>query len=318
MTEGRSPYHIIQLVSDLGANPEKKGAALGPAALLEFDATRTKYFYNVPVKTIEVPQTFNRPQVKPEFAHFVDIIGEYLLNSKQEISDLLSRGYFPFVMSGDHSNAASVIAALRSYYPNKKIGVVWIDAHADVHTPYTTPSGNMHGMPVAMSLGIDNLSQQKNSPNEEVTHWWSRLKNLSGVGTSIESKDICFVAVRDKEEEETAYIKQEEIKTFTPEVINEHGITKIYNGIIEYFKSYDYIYVSFDIDSLDKSLVPGTGTPVDKGLSKLQAGELLYLLWNNPKLIGFEIAEINPGLDSEGITLPNVYDVLQQMLGEKL
>ncbi|MDZ4757394.1 MAG: arginase family protein [Bacteroidota bacterium] len=313
----RRPIHIIQLISDLGANPAKQGAAFGPTALIDFDKRHQNILSSYPCTKIEVPETFSRPAILYPFARYVDIIGRHQLNAREQISSIIEQGNFPFILSGDHSNAASAIAAIRNQNPDKKIGVIWIDAHADLHTPYTTPSGNMHGMPVAISLGIDNNIYNKNKPCDIEVAWWEKLKTQNGLAiNSVNSRDIAFVGIRDLEEEEWDYIHAEKIKYYSPADINGESIEQLYQSIMEYFNDYDLLYVSFDIDSMDNALVPGTGTPVVNGLTKEQAGELLNSLWNTPKVCGVEIAEINPKIEKE-TTLKNVYGVLEKMFSLK-
>ncbi len=315
--KSRRPIHIIQLLSDLGANPAKQGAALGPAALLDYDKQHQNLLTLFPTTKIEVPETYSRPATLFSFAQYIDIIGWHQINACEQISDIVKRGNFPLILSGDHSNAASAIAAVRNQNPDKKIGVIWIDAHADLHTPYTTPSGNMHGMPVAISLGIDN-NKQKNLPSDIEVAWWEKLKAQNGLGkSSINPQDIVFIGIRDLETEEWDYIHAEKIKYYSTDDINRASTKQLYNEILTYFNDYDLLYVSFDIDSMDSDLVPGTGTPVAGGLTKEQAGELLYYLWNTPKLCGLEIAEINPQIEREK-TLKNVYALLEIMLSAKV
>ncbi len=315
--KSRRPIHIIQLISDLGANPAKQGSALGPAAFLDYDKQRQNVCGQFPITAIEVPETYSRPGTLYSHAKYIDIIGQHQLRATAQISNIIEQGSFPFILSGDHSNAASAIAAIKNKNPDKKIGVIWIDAHADIHTPYTTPSGNMHGMPVAISLGIDNNIYNKNTPSDIEKTWWEKLKTQNGLETSsISPQDIVFVGIRDLEPEEWDYIHLHKIKYYSPKEINTGSMEQLYHNINAYFNNYDLLYVSFDIDSLDKELVPGTGTPVSNGLSIVQAGELLYYLWNTPKLYGFEIAEINPQIEKEE-TLKNVYEVVKIMFSPR-
>lgn len=316
--KSRRPIYIVQLLSDLGANPAKQGAALGPAALLDYDRHHQNIFSSLPITKIEVAETYSRPGTSYNYAQYVDIIGKHQLEARARISEIIKKGNFPFILSGDHSNAATSIAAIRNQNPDKKLGVIWIDAHADIHTPYTTPSGNMHGMPVAISLGIDNNIYDKNKPSDIEVAWWEKLKTQNGLETnSISPRDIVFVGIRDLENEEWDYIHTEKIKYYSPDDIKKANIEQLYNEILLYFNDYDLLYVSFDIDSLDSELVPGTGTPVAKGLTKEQAGEILYNLWNTTKLCGFEIAEINPQIEKE-TTLKNVYEVLGTMFSSRV
>ena len=119
--KSRRPLYIIQLLSDLGANPAKQGAALGPEALMHYDKQHQNFLSSFPVTKIEVTETYSRPFTPYTNAKYVDIIGKHQLSAREQISNIVSEGNFPFILSGDHSNAASAIAAIKSQNPDKKI-----------------------------------------------------------------------------------------------------------------------------------------------------------------------------------------------------
>lgn len=305
---------IIKLLSDLGANPKKIGAALGPQAFLDYDKDKLGLFTGIPVHTIE--QTTKRDSYDEliDNCKFIDAIYSHLNTSTEKILETLRFNKFPFIFSGDHSNASAAIAAIRANYPKAKIGVIWIDAHADLHTPYTTPSGNMHGMPVAMSIAEDNKNQLKHQLIGSGLDYWEKIKDLGVQGKgNISFQDIMFIDIRNLEPEEWDLIHKNRVLYTTPETRKEQGIEQVIQLTKTFSASFDYIYVSFDIDSLDESLVPGTGTRVENGLSLKEAGQLLHHLYQLPNLAAFEITEINPILDIDNTTLKNVYEVIKDM-----
>ena len=185
-------------------------------------------------------------------------------------------------------------------YPQKKLGVIWIDAHADLHSPYTSPTGNIHGMPLALSLGIDNVECQKNELSSKTIESWNTLKNNANISSKISTNDIVIIGVRDIEKEEDYLIKKHNIKTIKVEEVRTNGVLKSSKMALEHLKNCDIIYISFDVDSMDCDLVSyGTGTPVPNGFSESEVTDLIVELCKSPKLCCFEITEINPLLDEK-------------------
>jgi arginase len=181
------------------------------------------------------------------------------------------------------------------------LGVVWIDAHGDLHSPYTTPSGNMHGMPLAISLADDNLEMKCNDPDALAVEKWNELKNLGGISPKIDPDDLVFFAVRDTEKPEDFLRKKHGIRNFEVSEIRNRGIEACLQDAKDRLKNCDLIYVSFDVDSMDCDLVSkGTGTPVKDGLTPEEALEIMQGFINDERLICLEMLEINPLLDNKG------------------
>ncbi len=218
----------------------------------------------------------------------------------ETVKPILIENSFPLIISGDHSNAGGSIAAMKKAYPDKKIGVVWIDAHADLHSPYTTPSGNMHGMPLATALAEDNLEKKINDPDKEIVEKWGRLKSIADIEPKIKSSDLVFVGVRDAEAAEQSIIDRKSIPNFTTDDLVKKGVDHISGEILDYLSACDMLYISFDVDSMDMEISNGTGTPVKDGLSKHQALELIKKLVADPRVKMFEVVEVNPLLDKKG------------------
>src|SRR5699024_8816142 len=140
---------------------------------------------------------------------------------------------FPIVLAGDHSSAAGTISGIKKANPNKRLGVVWIDAHADLHSPYTTPSGNMHGMPLAMVCGIDNVENKINSPSKEVLDYWEKLKDVGIKGPKVDLEDIVFIAIRDTEEQEEKLIEQFKVSNIKTEEVKGKGVEEVAKQVME-------------------------------------------------------------------------------------
>ncbi len=230
------------------------------------------------------------------------------------VKKALKKNCFPILISGDHSITIGTIAGIKSAFPQKKIGVVWIDAHADIHTPFTTPSGNMHGMPVAASLGIDNLLAKGNEPHSEAIKLWDNIKSIEGICPKIKPENIVYIGVRDTEWQEDQLIDKLAIKKYDVDYVREKGGEKTAKSAIKRLSNCDLIYVSFDVDVIDTSLSSGTGTPVPNGLFLTELLALISELPKNEKICCFEIVEINPTLDDKGNSMAeiglNVLEVL--------
>ena len=206
---------------------------------------------------------------------------------------------------------------LKKAHPDKRIGVVWIDAHADLHTPFTTPSGNMHGMPLAMCLAINNEEEKVNEPDEAVKLKWNEIKKIGGVDPKLNSQDIVFIALRDTEKPEEALIEKHHMKVFRVKEVSERGEQAIVNDSLDYLSACDLVYVSFDVDSMDTSISVGTGTPVPDGLSLDQAVRLNQLFMDSGKVDCWEMVEVNPTLDTENAMANAAFKVLEAVLTNK-
>lgn len=290
---------VITIESDFGAG--KKGAKLGPQATLkQLQILGNQTFCNSEV--IRVKAEGLETENLPPFSKNIESIFDVHQRALFAVESVLAENKFPFVISGDHSNGAAVISAIKNFYHDKKLGVIWIDAHADLHSPFTTPSGNMHGMPLAVNLGVDDgLDGDDNEVSEKEIKLWQQLLALGSkkITPKILPEDLVFIDLRDFEEEEELIINSMGIKYFTPETRKSIGIEGILLQTLEHLNSCDLIYVSFDVDSLDPEISIGTGTPVPNGLSLSEAGFLLTSLLENKKIIGLEFTEINPLLDRD-------------------
>jgi arginase len=287
--------NIITVSSDFGAG--KKGAYKGPLAVLN-----QLNNFSLPVNHISISPENELVALQSDFAKNANLIVDLQEKAIAEIKACLTRPQnFNLLISGDHSNGHLGISAVKEAYPTKKIGVIWIDAHADLHNPGTTPSGNMHGMPLAMALGIQITENQKNEPNQQEQELWKRLIHIgeNAICPKIKPEHLVFIELRDYEKEEADLISQNHIKIFTPDLRKELGISVIAKQALAHLSDCDLIYVSFDVDSMDPSVSKGTGTPVEGGLSENEAIELLKLLKKEPKLIALEITEVNPDLDRD-------------------
>lgn len=294
-----------------------RGASLGPDALkVAAWNNGSNFFGKYPIEEIKDENHLLNNPVQHAFAKRIEGLIAIYNNLSNSIGATLKAGDFPIVLAGDHGSAGGTIAAIKQMHPTKRLGVIWVDAHGDLHTPYTTPSGNMHGMPLAVALGTDNLESQRNEIPEETKKLWEELKAIGGNEPKIQPEDLVFVAVRDVEEEEIALMNRLNIRNFAVEEVRTKTAKIVAQEIEQLLESCDLIYISFDVDSMDPlETSHGTGTPVENGLFVNETTELLTHLVANPKLVCFEMVEINPCLDEKKNKMADVaFEVLQNVI----
>lgn len=290
---------IIENTSEIGAGT--RGASLGIGALKVAAQNKNSGYFG----RYELFQVENENDLLNEdnwylTAKHIDGILSIYQKTSDIVAHVLSCGDFPLVLAGDHSSAGGTIAGIKKYYPTKKLGVIWIDAHADLHTPYTTPSGNIHGMPLATALGTDNIENQINEPKGETVAFWNELKSVGGICPKLKAEDLVFIGVRDTEAPEDALIQKHGIRNYKVDELRELGIQTVAEQIKEKLQNCDLVYVSFDVDSMDCDLVSmGTGTPVKNGLTPEEATELMNIFAAWRKVACIEVVEINPCLDNK-------------------
>ena len=290
---------LIENSSELGAGT--RGASLGPDAMkIASIKANSKYFTNYPIEILPDNNDLLFHDIQYDKAKRIDGVVENYELISSTVKRTFENGEFPIVLSGDHSCAGGTIAGIKAAYPEKKLGVIWIDAHADLHSPYTSPSGNIHGMPLATALNADNLDHKIKDLSEELDGQWNRLKNMCGISPKILAEDLVFVGVRDTEDPEDYFINKHNINTISVEHVRRNGVRETSEEILKYLKNCDIIYISFDVDSMDCDLVSyGTGTPVPNGLTEQEAGGLINNLLIDKRVNCFEIVEINPCLDNK-------------------
>ncbi len=278
-----------------------RGASLGPLAVMTAarDGKDSFFAENPPVFLPNENQYLDTLSPYP-WSKNIDGFEKVFGHVMKGMEDTFKQDAFPFVLAGDHGSAAATIASVKIHYPNKRLGVVWIDAHGDLHTPFTTPSGNMHGMPLAIAMNDDNLPCKKNDLDKNAYRIWENLKKMGGDGAKFASKDLLFFGVRDTEIEEEALMSRHQIKNYTVAEIRERNLEPILEEVQNWIDQLDILYVSFDVDSMDPDITSyGTGTPVKNGLRVEEAQTLLHFFARQDKLCCMEMVEVNPCLDTK-------------------
>ena len=302
---------LIEVPSEIGAGT--RGASLGVDAIkiaaLDF---MSNFFVHFPSETIPSENNLLFEPIASPYAKRIKGVAAMYDKVSMAVKSTIKNNFFPVVISGDHSTSGATIAGIKMAKPNSRLGVIWIDAHADLHTPYTTPSGNMHGMPLATAIGEDNMDFAVHELDKETKKRWDELKNIGNIQPKILPEDIVFISLRDYEKEEKSLIEKYGMKVITTSELRRKGPENVVRSAIRYLSDCTDLYVSFDVDCLDSSITKGTGTPVSNGLKEREAEDLVSKFMQNRKICCFEITEVNPTLDKENLMAEIAFNILQR------
>lgn len=219
-----------------------------------------------------------------------------------KIHDVMENGQFPLILGGDHSIAIGTLAGLGDRYDN--LGVIWYDAHADLNTGETSPSGNIHGMPLAVSIGLGH----------------EKLVNIRGFAPKIKPENVVIIGARSIDPGERELIKEKGIKVFTMHDIDKLGMTEVMNNAMSYLKdrNVDGLHLSLDLDGIDPIYTPGVGTPVPGGISYRESHLAMEMLFTSDMVTSTEFVEVNPILDEKNKTADVAVALIGSLFGEKL
>ena len=302
---------LIEVPSEIGAGT--RGASLGVEAIkiaaMDF---MSNFFIHFPSEKIPHENKLLYEPIESPYAKRVKGIYSMYEKVSKAVADSIKNNFFPVILSGDHSTAGATIAGIKMAKPKCKLGVIWIDAHADLHTPYTTPSGNVHGMPMAATIGEDNKDCAVHKLDDETKKYWDQLKTIGKASPKVLPEDVVFISLRDYEKEEKYIIDKYNMKVITTKEVRSKGPENVVRSVVRYLDDCTDIYVSFDVDSLDSSISKGTGTPVSNGLKEREAEDLISKFMQNRKICCFEIAEVNPTLDKENLMAEIAFNMLQR------
>lgn len=296
---------ILGVPLDLGAG--RRGVDMGPSAIRI--AGLRKRISNLgcevsdggdlPISIAEMLR-IEDPKLK-----YLPEIAKVATHLAQSVRDVLHRGNLPLVLGGDHSIAIGSISGVASYFRerNQSLGLIWIDAHGDMNTAATSPSGNIHGMPFAVCLG--------NGVPE--------LTQIAGAFAKINPRDAVLVGARCLDAQEQELIRQSGISVHTMEDIDRRGIYAVMTEALESATAHvDALHVSFDVDALDPQIAPGVGTPVRGGLTYREAHTAMEILATCDKLCSMEVVEVNPVLDVRNQTAEMAVELVLSALGKRI
>jgi arginase len=301
---------LIEAASEIGAGT--RGTSMGMAALrVAAWKLGSELFGHAEESILRDENDVLYEDDKSPNAHHIDGLIRFESDLAYEVYKFLRNNVFPIVVGGDHSIAIGSVSGTKMAFPDQRLGVIWIDAHADLHSPWTTPSGNVHGMPLALLMHIE--KKGRNRPRVYTMDTWDRLRKI-GVGSpKLQPQDLVFIGLRSYEPEEEAIIKEHQIKVITVEQVRKKGAEAVVKEALAHLEGCDKVHVSFDVDSLDPSISMGTGTPVPGGLELAEARTLLTGLCADPKTATLDVVEINPALDQHNAMAEAVLSILEPL-----
>ena len=301
----RQPLRIIGVPMDLGA--DRRGVDMGPSAFRSagFAQAVKRLGYEVREHGNVAVATAEQRTIGESNAKYLDEIAESCDELRLAVRAALENSELPIVVGGDHSIAVGTVAGVAEYHRAKRetIGLLWIDAHADMNTPDTSPSGNVHGMPLSACLGI--------GPKE--------LTELGGFCPKVINDNVVLLGIRDLDRREKDIVRRSGVHAYTMRDIDERGIARIVTEALEFLNDGTAgFHVSLDVDGLDPEIAPGVGTPVRGGISFREAHLLMELVADDGRARSFEVTEINPILDDRNKTAEIAVDLFLSGLGKSI
>ncbi|SDM93615.1 arginase [Sediminibacillus halophilus] len=293
---------IIGVPMDLGQN--RRGVDMGPSAIRYAGVLETLEALNFQIEDLGDIK-ISRPsrgaeQLQDNLRNLSQVAEGNELLAKQ-VDETITAGRFPLVLGGDHSIAIGSLAGIAKHYEN--LGVIWYDAHGDLNTADTSPSGNIHGMPLAVNLGLGH----------------ERLTNILGYQPKIKPENIVIIGARSLDEGEKELIREKGIKVYTMHEVDRIGMSAVISEVIDYLKERtDGVHLSLDLDGLDPGDAPGVGTPVIGGLSYRESHLAMEMLAETDMITSAEFVEVNPILDEKNKTAVIAVGLMGSLFGEKL
>jgi arginase len=296
---------IIGVPMDLGQS--RRGVDMGPSALRVAGLQQRIRQLNWSVEDI------GNIQVKqPEEMHFGEKRAKFLAEITEACTDLASQvqvalgeGLLPIVLGGDHSIAVGTVSGVAEHFrkQDKRVGLVWLDAHGDMNTPDSSPSGNVHGMPLAAIIGYG-------APE---------LVELLGFKPKVNPRNVAIVGVRDLDSRERRIIKESGIHVFTMRDIDERGMREVMADALRFAcDETDGICISLDLDFVDPEDAPGVGTPVRGGATYREAHLAMEMIADSEAMVSLEVVEINPVIDEHNKTANLGVELVLSGLGKKI
>ena len=302
---GDKTIRIIGVPLDLGAS--RRGTDVGPSALriaglgnaLRRIGHDVALEEDIPAPAMETRRSDDKKaRYKPQ-------ILDVCTRLATRVRDVLDEGSFPLVLGGDHSIAMGTVAGAAAHYreQDQPIGLIWFDAHGDMNIPGVSPSGNIHGMPLAHLLGKGD----------------DDLRNILGFAPKVRPENVALIGVRAIDRHERDIIRESGIHAFTMREIDEHGMAKVARRALEIVNNGTAAYhVSFDVDGCDPTVIPGSGTLVPGGVSFREAHLLMEYVADDSRMCSLEIVELNPFLDERNISAKRTLELILSAMGKSI
>jgi arginase len=254
---------------------------------------------DVVIKNMEELKVGNeRARYLPEIARASAIIA-------RKLERIIAQGHFPLILGGDHSIAIGTVSGLAAFAHTqaKKIGILWVDAHGDINTPETSPSGNIHGMPLATLLG----------------YGAAELTSIGGASSKVDPANVALVGIRSLDTGEKKRLKETGVQVHTMSDIDRHGVHRVMRkALARVTDGTDLVHVSFDLDAVDPSVAPGVGTPVKGGLDYREAHLIMEIIADAGVMTSLELVEVNPILDECNKSAEFAVELVQSAFGKKI
>jgi arginase len=297
--------HLIGVPMDLGSG--RRGVDMGPSAIrIAGLAGRLAELGHKVVDEGDVAiKNMEALKVGDVRARYLGEIARASRLVCHKVERIVSKGRFPLVVGGDHSISVGTVSAIAavSRREGKKVGLLWVDAHGDINTPETSPSGNIHGMPVAVLLG--------DGPEE--------LTSIGGEGPKVDPRNVAMVAIRSLDQGEKVRLKRFGVEVHTMSEVDRNGIeTVMKEALARVTDGTDRVHVSFDLDAVDPTVAPGVGTPVKGGLDYREAHLLMEMLSDSGAMTSLEVVEANPILDDRNASAAFAVELVQSAFGKRI
>jgi arginase len=297
--------HVLGVPMDLGSG--RRGVDMGPSAIrIAGVANRLGELGHKVVDEGDIAiKNVEELKVGNERARYLSEIARASALLARKVDRIMDRGHFPLVLGGDHSIAVGTLSgiAAAAQRQGKKVGLLWIDAHGDINTPETSPSGNIHGMPLAALLGY--------GPQE--------LTAVAGDFPKVAPENVALVGIRSLDAGEKSRLKQTGVQVHTMADIDRHGVHKIMEkALARVTKGAGYVHVSFDLDAVDPTVAPGVGTPVKGGLDYREAHLIMEVIAEAGVMTSLEMVEVNPILDQGNASAAFAVELVQSAFGKKI
>jgi arginase len=296
---------IIGVPLDLGAS--RRGTDVGPSALriAGLGAALKRMGYDVALEEDIPAPAMETRRSEDKHARYKPQILDVCTRLAKRVKEVVDAGDFPLVLGGDHSIAMGTVAGTAAHYHEKEqsIGLIWFDAHGDMNVPESSPSGNIHGMPLAHLLGKGDVD----------------LKNILGFSPKVKPENVALIGIRAIDAGERKIIRDSGIHAFTMREIDEHGMATVARRALEVVNDGTAgFHVSFDVDGCDPTVIPGSGTLVPGGVSFREAHLLMEYCADNGRLLSMEIVELNPFLDERNISAKRALELILSAMGKSI
>jgi arginase len=301
----QSTIAIIGAPMDLGAG--RRGVDMGPSAIRVANIDRRVAALGYKVEdlgNVAVEQAENSP-LGAKRARYLKQIAETCVRLAERVDRAAGQGKVPLVLGGDHSIAVGSISGMANHFHRRgeKLGVIWVDAHADMNTPQTSPSGNVHGMPLACLMG--------RGPKA--------LTHIFDWAPKVDPRNVALVGIRDVDSLEALHVSKSGVRAFTMRDIDQKGLSRVMEEAIDIASAGTAgIHLSFDMDSVDPDEAPGVGTPVRGGITYREAHLAMEILSDTAKLVSLEVVEVNPVLDVANRTADLAVELMMSALGKRI